>query len=57
MKTYINEVGLLAFTIEGVDYISNKGDTIELPETNNYIQNLLAKGYISESTQPIKTKK
>lgn len=59
MKTYVNNFGLLSFTIEGTDYISTKkGDEIELPEGNDYVQNLVAKGYITEKTvKPSKTQK
>ena len=58
MKTYVNNFGLLAFTIEGTDYISyNKGDSIDLPESNEYVQTLVGKGMISENIKSSKTQK
>lgn len=45
MKKYINNHGILAFTHEGEDYISNIGDEIELPDCE-YVKCLEAKGYI-----------
>jgi hypothetical protein len=55
MKKYINTFGLIAFTHEGTDYISNKGDTTELPDCD-YVKNMVAKGNLKEEKTP-KTQK
>jgi len=49
MKNYTNKFGLIAFTIEGKDYISNKGDAIDLPSGNDKIEYLIALGYFEEN--------
>lgn len=45
MEKYKNVHGLLSFSIGGSDYISNKGDIIELPDSL-YVQTLLNRGHI-----------
>jgi hypothetical protein len=58
MKKFVNNHGHHAFSLEGKDYIWNKGDTLDLPENNSYIQGLIARGYIKEADKkPIKTEK
>jgi hypothetical protein len=58
MKKYINKYGLLSFSIDGKDYVSNMGDPLELPSDNSYVNNLLSKGYIvEENVKPQKPQK
>jgi len=56
MKNYTNKFGLLAFSIGDKDYISNKGETIDLPSDNDYVKRLIALRHIEE-TKPSKTQK
>jgi len=42
---YINVFGIIAFTHEGKDYISDKGDTVNLPKCD-YVSKLVKKGFI-----------
>lgn len=54
MANYIINHTLLAFSIEGSDYISKKVDVIDLPEKHQHVKALEAKGHITKQT---KTKK
>lgn len=42
--------------IDGSEYILGIGDTAALPETDGFIQSLVAQGYLSEEPQPKPTK-
>jgi hypothetical protein len=56
-KTYTNNYGLLAFSLAGKDYISQRGDALELPEEEGYVKTLVARGHLLDaSVQPPKTK-
>lgn len=61
MKKYINNYGLLCFTVANVDYISKKGDTIMLPSDSEHVKMLVARKYIvldiSEDDDKKSTKK
>jgi hypothetical protein len=48
--TFKNTHGLLSFTCNGKDKISDKGGTFELSETDSYVDTLLAKGMIEVIT-------
>ena len=45
MDKYTNQHGIISFTDNGNDYIFNKGETIELPDTS-YVKSLVKKGYV-----------
>ena len=47
MDKYKNIHGLLAFSHEGKDYISDKNDIIELPDVD-HVKTLVKKGYITK---------
>ncbi|MDR2001408.1 MAG: hypothetical protein LBQ74_00085 [Prevotella sp.] len=46
MEKYKNTYGVLSFSIAGNDYVSDKGDIIELPD-GIYTTNLVNRGYIT----------
>jgi hypothetical protein len=48
MANYKTNHTILAFSIEGSDYISKQGDVIDLPEEHPYIQALEGKGHITK---------
>jgi len=56
MKNYTNKFGLLAFTIDGKDYISDKGIAIDLPSDSDHVKRLIVLRYFEE-TKPSKTQK
>ena len=47
MKKYIVVKCNLNFDIDGNTYFLKIGDIVSLPESNNYIQSLEVRGYIS----------
>jgi hypothetical protein len=57
MKKYINTFGPLNFSLQGKDYITDKGDPLELPSDDEYVQTLVARGYIQEQTEDVKPSK
>lgn len=57
MKKYENIKGLLCFSLGGKDYVTNKGDALELPEDDDYTKRLLLSGCIQESTKDVKPPK
>lgn len=52
MKFIATKPCTLAFTIKGKEYCLTKGATASLPEDNEYIQSLVAQGYLEATDEP-----
>jgi hypothetical protein len=50
MTNYVNNHGLLCFTIEKKDYVFRKGETLGLPESDSHVKMLVARKYIEAVT-------
>lgn len=49
--TYLVNIDGLTFTLQGKDYILEKGSTVELPKSD-YVDTLVGRGHLTASSTP-----